>query len=454
MDEELPGNEMKRMEEHLQACARCQELYADLKGTVGLVRALSRVPIPKGFAKQVRERIEQGSAKEPEPAGQGVLLWKRFLIRRWTPLAAAAAVVLIVGGALFLRSYPPPREAREVAKSSPAEREKGGRFEAAGPSGRESKGEEPELLEALKRAKEDTRKAGKEAWQKNALGRAGEDYPSSRGRPRGKGEPSVEKMGKGGGLEEEKAQKKGLREERPRGHGAQERREAYKEKVPGAKGEELEKVVQGKEISEGVGEYNFLFITSSSPGRTDFEQVLRVLRNHKVEPLFEEKNGLGAQDILNGEDFTLQKWTAFFVGKELPGSIAMTVDLTPEQHQSIGREFKILDMENPNMVVHFSMQEQGKKEREAADSRPSDKVLPPEIDRARKALAKDAAEKETPGGLKTRTQDEEGDKKKESEKKIRQEKAFEGAVPPSRGGGGKKGTIKVTIFFKKTKEQK
>ena len=65
LDQPLPPQEERELEDHLARCPRCRALAADLEQLCGQFTCLEELPAPEGFAQGVMARIR---ALEPEPA--------------------------------------------------------------------------------------------------------------------------------------------------------------------------------------------------------------------------------------------------------------------------------------------------------------------------------------------------------------------------------------------------
>ena len=65
LDQPLPPQEERELEDHLARCSRCRALAEDLEQLCGQFACLEELPAPEGFAQGVMDRIR---ALEPEPA--------------------------------------------------------------------------------------------------------------------------------------------------------------------------------------------------------------------------------------------------------------------------------------------------------------------------------------------------------------------------------------------------
>jgi len=119
LEGDLPLQQRALVDAHLDACPNCAQELKELRGAIGLLRALPEVAPPAGFASSVIARIQAGEA---EPT-----LWVRLLdgldlMLHSRPLAlalagGAAAVALWAPGWLGEQSSLAPR--RALLTSSP-----------------------------------------------------------------------------------------------------------------------------------------------------------------------------------------------------------------------------------------------------------------------------------------------------------------------------------------------
>ena len=95
-----------RVEAHLETCADCRALLADLKRIKAEARALPKLAAPESVWQHVRAGLDL----EASPSRRGTVL--QFAPRRWkslTGLAAAAVFVLAVSAALYFATAPGPQ---------------------------------------------------------------------------------------------------------------------------------------------------------------------------------------------------------------------------------------------------------------------------------------------------------------------------------------------------------
>lgn len=115
LENEVPTEERRRIEQHLATCPRCAREASDISALLGRVRALpvpaaSRDPLD-GFAEEVRARI----AVEPPPRRSA---WRRleawasgWFSLRPVPAVSAAAVLGIMLAVGLMGTPRPPRPA-------------------------------------------------------------------------------------------------------------------------------------------------------------------------------------------------------------------------------------------------------------------------------------------------------------------------------------------------------
>ena len=123
LDETLPPNRRRRLEEHLEYCTDCTTEVRELRETVALLRGLPEPEAPADLAEAVLRRIAAG---ETEPT------W-RALPARWLgsfsqtlssprlaiPIAAAVAVVALVGVSPNLQFLPAGSDTAQRAQTAP-----------------------------------------------------------------------------------------------------------------------------------------------------------------------------------------------------------------------------------------------------------------------------------------------------------------------------------------------
>jgi hypothetical protein len=98
--EELPPEELRRLQEHLEACPDCRREARTLGRGLSALGVLDRdAPMPAGAIETLRRRLRAAAARQPARPTVIPALWKW----RW---AAAAAAVLV--GALVWSLLPGP----------------------------------------------------------------------------------------------------------------------------------------------------------------------------------------------------------------------------------------------------------------------------------------------------------------------------------------------------------
>jgi anti-sigma factor RsiW len=109
LDGALTGADARAVEEHLAACAACQEREQQLRRLVAHAGALPRsLTPPRDLWPQIAERIERGSR------------WS-WLLGSWQPaaVAAAAALAILAASLPWLRTPAAPTTIRAVSMPSP-----------------------------------------------------------------------------------------------------------------------------------------------------------------------------------------------------------------------------------------------------------------------------------------------------------------------------------------------
>lgn len=107
LDSQISPAERARVEGHLATCAACRSELDGLRGTVALLRALPRVPVPRAFT--LSEAQVGIRRPEPRPAWGAVL--------RGLGAVTAIALVAVVAGSLLKR--PSWQPAATVARVAP-----------------------------------------------------------------------------------------------------------------------------------------------------------------------------------------------------------------------------------------------------------------------------------------------------------------------------------------------
>lgn len=112
LDQPLPPQEERELEDHLARCPHCRALAADLEQLCGQFACLEELPAPEGFAQGVMDRIRalepepapaegpEGRKEETEPQGQKVVPLRRPM-PRWARTAAALAACCVLGFGVY-----------------------------------------------------------------------------------------------------------------------------------------------------------------------------------------------------------------------------------------------------------------------------------------------------------------------------------------------------------------
>lgn len=112
LDQPLPPQEERELEDHLAHCPSCRALAADLEQICGQFACLEELPAPEGFAQGVMDRIR---AMEPEPAPvetpevpeekagptEEKVVPLRRRMPRWARTAAALAACCVLGFGVY-----------------------------------------------------------------------------------------------------------------------------------------------------------------------------------------------------------------------------------------------------------------------------------------------------------------------------------------------------------------
>ena len=112
LDQPLPPQEERELEDHLARCPRCRALAEDLEQLCGQFACLEELPAPEGFAQGVMDRIralepEPAPAEKPEvpeekagPTEDNVIPLRRQT-PRWARTAAALAACCVLGFGVY-----------------------------------------------------------------------------------------------------------------------------------------------------------------------------------------------------------------------------------------------------------------------------------------------------------------------------------------------------------------
>ena len=136
LDQPLPPQEERELEDHLAHCPSCRALAADLEQLCGQFACLEELPAPEGFAQGVMDRIR---ALEPEPApaetpeglndqeekteqAEENVIPLRRRMPRWARTAAALAACCVLGFGVYqaglLNNASPADQTGESADAS------------------------------------------------------------------------------------------------------------------------------------------------------------------------------------------------------------------------------------------------------------------------------------------------------------------------------------------------
>ena len=113
LDQPLPPQEERELEDHLARCPRCRALAADLEQLCGQFACLEELPAPEGFARGVMDRIRalepepapaegpEGRKEETEPTEMPKVVPLRRPMPRWARTAAALAACCVLGFGVY-----------------------------------------------------------------------------------------------------------------------------------------------------------------------------------------------------------------------------------------------------------------------------------------------------------------------------------------------------------------
>ncbi len=103
LDKQLSPEEQKLCDAHLSTCQQCQQVLADLRQTVALVRALPQPKLPRSFALPVTTPVNPSSNVTPITQGrrQGLMpYYLRSTVRAMSTLAAVVGIIFLLSGVL------------------------------------------------------------------------------------------------------------------------------------------------------------------------------------------------------------------------------------------------------------------------------------------------------------------------------------------------------------------
>jgi anti-sigma factor RsiW len=112
LERALVPAEREAVGRHLAACRACDEVFAELRGVVGVLHELDRVDLPEGFEARFARRLEAEArvfrpVATAAPATRGQRWWADwFTFAGWPVRALAGAAVAVVLFFAFLTSGP------------------------------------------------------------------------------------------------------------------------------------------------------------------------------------------------------------------------------------------------------------------------------------------------------------------------------------------------------------
>lgn len=123
LDGELPPDEAARVARHLDQCATCAELVADLRGVSSQMIAWNVEPAPKGLSEAVFEELNKtetqslaGGAKHQPPRASR---WQQLLRSRWAwagaGVTAMALCILVISSERSAKNAASPAASRDLA---------------------------------------------------------------------------------------------------------------------------------------------------------------------------------------------------------------------------------------------------------------------------------------------------------------------------------------------------
>ena len=113
LDQPLPPQEERELEDHLARCPRCRALAEDLEQLCGQFACLEELPAPEGFAQGVMDRIRalepepapaekpEGRKEETEPTEMPKVVPLRRPMPRWARTAAALVACCVLGFGVY-----------------------------------------------------------------------------------------------------------------------------------------------------------------------------------------------------------------------------------------------------------------------------------------------------------------------------------------------------------------
>jgi anti-sigma factor RsiW len=92
IDEALPAQYVRELEQHLQGCTDCAFELAQLRALSAALRSLPPAELPPGFTAAFREKLAAEPKPKPVPVPQ----------RGWARVLAPAALLVLVAGVVSL----------------------------------------------------------------------------------------------------------------------------------------------------------------------------------------------------------------------------------------------------------------------------------------------------------------------------------------------------------------
>lgn len=117
VDGALDPARQRDLERHVEGCAACRALVADLKSIQAAAFTLDRVELPGHILANLKVRI----AEEPQPSARGRLLaFPKSRGSRLAWLTAAALIAITTAGIMSIARPDPVRDSDAIAASAPA----------------------------------------------------------------------------------------------------------------------------------------------------------------------------------------------------------------------------------------------------------------------------------------------------------------------------------------------
>ena len=97
----LPGDHLRRIENHIHHCPACRNLCEGIKGTMRLLGSLSPIVPSDVFEQHLKEKIRAERYREYHRIGQRIASFP--LLRPWPAFSLSLAVIIIGLGFLFFK---------------------------------------------------------------------------------------------------------------------------------------------------------------------------------------------------------------------------------------------------------------------------------------------------------------------------------------------------------------